>query len=175
MRIRQVRAVLQVAFFSIIAFAVFANQSSAQSPPHLVQFDNWVRDYLAAEWDAHAPDSVKYERAYCLTFQRDYVWGMAGYRVTKVDRAKVIDSTETAIYFECPRGAASLHIHPAQTSYPDGTREDLGPDSYECFPSGQDERVLTASGDIFAVVQCDRRALIVYWPLSRANVDAGGG
>ena len=150
--------------FLVLVLPLLPHNVEAQTSPHLVQFDNWVREYLAAEWDAHASDSVKFERGYCLTFQRDYVWGLPGYRVTKVDRAKVIDSTAYSIYFECPKGTESLHIHPAQTSYPDGSSEEMGPDSFECFPSGQDERALLASLDVFAVVQCDRRALIVYWP-----------
>lgn len=165
LRIRKVRKLLELAACAIIPLAVFANRSSAQTSPHLVQFDNWVREYLTAEWDAHAADSVKYERGYCLTFQRDYVWDEIGFRVTKVERAKVVDSTSYSLTLDCPKGTAIMHVHPAQTIYVDGTREELGPDSYQCFPSGQDVRSLTASGDVFAVVQCDRRALIVYWPV----------
>jgi hypothetical protein len=115
---------------------------------------------------------VKYERGYCLTFQRDYVWDEIGFRVTKVDRAKVIDSTSYSLTLDCPKGTAIMHVHPAQTIYVDGTREELGPDSYQCFPSGQDVRSLTVLGGVFAVVQCDRRALIVYWPSSGVAVDS---
>lgn len=138
---------------------------------HLIQYDNWVREYLTAEWDKHTKDTLLMERAYCLTVQPDFVWGEYGWRGTKIEPATNLGVTAHSVDLPiCPHPESQVivHTHPDQTLYPDGTVEHAkGADSNECEPSDQDIDYLTYVKHKFGVLQCDRRALVAYWPGDR--------
>lgn len=133
---------------------------------HLIQYVNWVRDYIASEWDLHQGEAVQKERAYCMIFQDSFVWGEYGYLVTAIAPADSVVATAGTSTFSCPERAdiVEMHVHPPQTVFPDGTVIPGGPDGYECLWSDNDMNRLVAVKRRFAVIQCDRHALIAHWP-----------
>jgi hypothetical protein len=180
-RIRQVKAVLQVAFFSIIALAAFGGSSSAQTdsaPPadslpriRFAVMDDYVRDVLAADWDAHSRDHALLERGYCLGYQLDFWAGELAYRVTQISYPDP-DSTRagpSGIRFSCagkfPGHLAELHVHPASSCLgPDGPCFKGGVYAWQCKESDQDARWLAWIGQPFSMIQCSREGVIYFLP-----------
>lgn len=146
---------------------------TAQKVPRFAIMDDWVREYLSAEWDVHAQDSVILERGYCLTYQLDFWAGELAYRVTQISKGDSVEADANGISFTCPKGKnkASLHVHPPQTCESDtGPCWNGGSYSFQCFASEQDQRVLAWLKQPFGMVQCDRSAVIGYFPKPK-----GGG
>lgn len=137
--------------------------------PRYVVLDQHVRNVLTADWDAHAKDSAILERAYCVTFQKD-VW-VIGEWVWRAVEIRVADSVEgqtphSIESFSCGEGknVTTLHLHPAQTCISDTECANGGTLAWQCMPSDVDEQSLRRSGRPFALIQCDRNAVIAYWP-----------
>lgn len=132
--------------------------------PHYVVVDDAVRELLAATWDDVHAD--QHERAYCLAYVVDSAWGQTVYRVWAASPAIVVESHPTSITSRCPRGPAIalLHTHPPATCSDPADCRLGGVNAYECFPSVIDELTLLQSREPFNLVQCDRHALVPYWP-----------
>ena len=134
---------------------------------HIVVFDDYVRAKLAADWDRDAKNPYAHERAYCVRYQKDVFADEFAYRVTEIEDATVLSSETSQIVFDCPKKSdnmALLHTHPASTCAPDGTCVLGGAYAYQCFSSPTDDRTLIRSGHKFGLIQCDRNAIISFWP-----------
>jgi hypothetical protein len=142
----------------------------AQSPRYVV-LDDYVRERLAADWDAaQRSDTVQVERAYCVKWQLDIWAGERAYRVTQIDAATVQDATPSTIRFTCPPGpnTAQLHVHPNHTCVTSGGPcWRSGPYAWQCIASDQDVRYLEGIGEPFGLVQCDTRAVVAFFPRRR--------
>lgn len=132
--------------------------------PHYVIVDDSVRAMLAQRWDDVHAD--QHERAYCLAFVVQQAWDVTVYRVWAASPAQVISSRTTGITYRCPVGVplATAHTHPPATCEIASDCHLGGVDAHECFPSLLDEWMLRMSGQPFALVQCDRWALVPYFP-----------
>lgn len=134
--------------------------------PRFVIMDDYVREYLAAEWDKHKTDSLQIERGYCIRWQYD-IWARElAYRVTQIDTAETIAADPSSIDFICPtsRNMAEIHIHPATTCIK-GYCWNEGPYARQCAPSDEDRKYLIWAGQPFGMVQCDTRAFVYYFPM----------
>jgi hypothetical protein len=134
---------------------------------HIVVFDDYVRAKLAADWDKDAKNPYANERAYCVRYQKDVFADEFAYRVTEIEDAKVLESGTSQIVFDCPTktdNMALLHTHPASTCSPNGKCELGGAYAYQCFSSPTDDRTLVRSHHKFGLIQCDRNAIISFWP-----------
>lgn len=166
------KAVLLAPLFAFMAHVCFAQArpplvfSDTVYRPRFVVVDDYIRDELAADWDAHANDPIKMERAYCLGWQYDIWASEVAYRVTQIMPATKIKASVDEIYFECPKGTrvAEIHIHPNQTCV-DGVCWDGGPYSHQCLPSDADRAYLNWAKQPFGMVQCSRDATVFYFPL----------
>jgi hypothetical protein len=172
----------------LLALSCFASAASAQSnstaaqptddtvatrriglKPRFVVLDDYIRDFLAKEWDKHLNDPIKLERAFCLRWQYDVWAGEPAYRVTQISNADSADATPNSISFVCPTGndVAEIHIHPNQTCIED--RLDIlqcwdgGPYSHQCLPSDADRAYVTYVHQEFGMVQCSRDATVFYF------------
>jgi hypothetical protein len=154
----------------IVAAALLLGASSRPQPAraqHIVVFDDHVRALLNAEWDAHAKDPYQSERAYCVRYQLDTFADEFAYRVTDIDRAIVLQADQNRISFDCPIHSAYmalLHVHPPATCAPNGECVLGGAYAYQCFSSPQDDYTLLATHHKFGLIQCDRNAVISFWP-----------
>lgn len=155
---------------SIAAFGkdLQALNDSVAVKPRFAIMDDYVRDFLSADWDKHSKDPQQNERAFCLRYQLDVWAGEPAYRVTQIENAAVSDSTVASIVFSCPRGPgrATLHVHPNTTCFRDGYCFIGGPYAWQCLESDTDTRTLNHSGDAFGMIQCSREAVITFWPKS---------
>lgn len=181
MRIRKVRKLLELAACAIIPLAVLGRTSSAQTdsaPPadslpqiRFAVMDDYVRDVLAADWDAHSKDRTLLERGYCLGYQLDFWAGELAYRVTQISYPDP-DSTQagpSGIRFSCdgkfPGHLAELHVHPASSCLgPDGPCFKGGVYAWQCKESDQDARWLAWIGQPFSMIQCSREGVIYFLP-----------
>lgn len=134
-----------------------------------------VRRDLAAEWDDTTAQQV--ERAYCVAYHVDYDrTGVLLYIVDALLPAYfVTDATPYHVTFACQPGAARLHTHtPTTCEQPPHDFTDYatcyrgGPDAYQCEPSPLDRAGLIRRSDPFALIQCGRFAVAVFYlePLS---------
>lgn len=147
---------------------------AAQTIQPTVYFSQAVRDTLAANWDEKDPNQP--ERAYCA-FIAKYTAkdGTIAYAVASVSRAledstKADQATPYTVVYSCPRTVGAgfvigVHTHPPTTCA--NTCFFGGSDAYMCQPSDIDIRTLTRSLSPFDVLQCDRHALVPYFPLPR--------
>lgn len=163
---------------ALVILLVHARLLSAPEPPmlhdqgpddRLVILDDHVRAVLAKDWDAHAHDPVILERAYCLTFRRD-VWYVASWvwRVTDIAPADSVEgqtphSIRSFYCSEAPN-VTSGHLHPSQTCLSDTDCVDGGSLAFQCFPSDVDRATLRRTGKPFALIVCDRNAVVPYYP-----------
>jgi len=142
--------------------------SDSLPPIRFVILDDYIRERLANDWDAHKNDRPLTERAYCLKWQLDIWAGEVAYRVTEISEPdSVAESDRTGILFFCKQGpnVAELHIHPDQTCISDdGPCWPDGPYSHQCIPSDADVRRLRHYEYKFSMIQCARDAEIFYWP-----------
>lgn len=74
--------------------------------------------------------------------------------------------------FYCPRHMPLIHTHPpitcrefmAEDSSQILSCEPGGLDAYQCAPSREDYEALAKTEEPFGAVQCDRHAIVFYWP-----------
>lgn len=157
----------------VLALALFAgphesvDESTVADAPRYAIMDDYVRAFLATEWDTHAHDPVISERAYCVRWQRDFWAREEVWRVTQIQPATDVTAGASWVAFTCPSepDVTSLHVHPAQTCASDSDCWPGGVYGYQCMPSDLDVHSLTMSGAPFALLQCDRNAVITYLPL----------
>ena len=181
LRQSQIRAFLKIAFFSIIALPVFHDAARAQDSPtdslpriRFVVLDDYVRDILARDWDAHSRDTVLLERGYCLGYQLDFWAGEIAYRVTQISAADSVSADSSSISFSCTGKftghLAELHVHPPTSclgAYGPCFRG--GPYAFQCKESDQDLRWLAGKRQPFAMIQCSREAVIYFLATSRSG------
>ena len=150
----------------LIHFASEQKQDTTPRPRFVIM-DDWVRDYLAAEWDKHKADSVQLERGYCLRFQLD-VWAQElAYRVTQISQPdSVTYAGPSEIEFFCTPAPnmAEIHVHPATTCV-NGYCWNEGPYARQCLPSDADRRYLVRAKQPFGMVQCAREGSVFYFPM----------
>jgi len=135
-----------------------------QHAPRFVIVDDYIRDFIAADWDAHANDAIPLERAYCLRWQLDEFAGEWAYRVTQVSMPDSVHAGVSSISFACPKGpnTATAHVHPNSSCL---SETDCIPGSsyaHQCFASDQDYRFLEWKEEPFGLVVCDRYALVPF-------------
>jgi hypothetical protein len=154
MSFRKLFALVCVSVFLCSPVQLVPREAAAQSQPadttqiRFVILDDYVRDFLASDWDLHAKDPIILERGYCLGWQLDFWAGEMTYRVTQISRPDSVDAKPSSISFSCtgryPGHLAQLHVHPPQTC---ATRKgpcwNGGPYAYQCQPSDQDQAWLT--------------------------------
>jgi len=130
--------------------------------------DDYVRDILAREWDAHVNDKVQLERGFCLGWQLDFFGNELAYRITEIARPDSVTARPSGITFTCRgkfRRMAMLHVHPYSSCLTEtGPCFEAGVYAGQCMASDQDVAYLEYTGDPFAAVQCDRRAILFYFP-----------
>ena len=137
--------------------------------PRVVVLDEHVRNVLAADWDGHAGDPVILERAYCVTFRRD-VWYTPDWvwRVTEIQPADSVEGQTPhsirSFYCSPAENVTTLHLHPAQTCLSDTDCVNGGALAWQCMPSDVDRASLRRSGKPFALILCDRNAVVSYEP-----------
>jgi hypothetical protein len=132
-----------------------------------------VRAKLRADWEQQTTQSS--ERAYCGLYTREATTlGFTAYRVyAALDamQAPVGNDPYTSNFF-CPKQANVILIHthtPTSCSRVNGAL-DLstchwgGYDAWQCEASTLDMETLVRSGKPFGVLQCDRNALVFYYP-----------
>jgi len=133
--------------------------------PRFVIVDDYVRDFIAADWDKHASDPLPLERAYCLRYQLDEFAGEFAYRVTQVSLPDSAYATPSSISFVCPHApnSATAHAHPATTCVSPTECIPGGSYAHQCFASDQDYRFLDYMDQPFGLVVCDRYALVPFF------------
>jgi hypothetical protein len=157
----------------LLAVACKAQAPDTTGPTELqVVFAPVVRDSLARAWNDTDPQ--QHERAACLTFAVERV-PVNRLRVTLTGFLRpdtVVTSTTYSISFRCPPHTLDLHTHPP-VSCPiigafdhDWKRCVIGGESaWLCFASDQDKKSLAAMNRPIGFVQCDRYAIIPFFPL----------
>lgn len=155
----------------LIVLLLTAAGLSAQEPTVLVS--PAVRVQLAASWDLKNP--MQRERAYCLS--RDPLVAPGGdtaWVVLGAVRSTPISEDPYAVGFWCPDGASTLHVHTPTTCSHDELERTLyptcafgGADAWNCQPSEADKQSLAESGAPFALIQCDQKVIVAYFPLKR--------
>lgn len=162
----------------LIAESVTSEDAESQAFP-VIMVDTSVRNRLAEEWEP--TNRYQHERGYCVTYSEDYVFTWTGpvivYTLRSVTRAREENTTPNSIgRMACPTTPVPwvfLHVHPP-TQCLTGDERDCevgGPYAYQCFPSNTDMRTLNRSAMPFAVVQCDRSALVPYWRTEPVPLD----
>jgi hypothetical protein len=129
-----------------------------------------VKNRLATDWDKVAKNPMQTERAYCVAFTRGEWLGEPTYRVIDIVKPDtVLHATPNEISFVCAAevDGAALHVHPPTTCDSNGKCVLEGELARQCFPSPRDRAMLDKSGDPFGLIQCDRRAVIFFFPRQR--------
>lgn len=133
-----------------------------------------VRDTLAALWNEDDPNQI--ERAYCGVYSSRMIannillYVVGALIPIKQDSAQKAHTDQHGISYTCPvsQFIITIHTHTPATCEEWSTGHmrcyEGGIESYECFPSEIDEHTLMLSGAPFAIVQCDRHALVPYFP-----------
>lgn len=144
-----------------------AGLAHCQTMPY-VTLDGGIRAYLGLSWDSHLSDTPMLERAYCVKYIPVVIGDEVIFQVNAIRQADSIFATPEMISYQCPsgRGRANLHVHTPQTCSGD-VCEMGGRDAYACQPSEIDQDSLDRSGDKFGLIQCDRMAVVSYWPTKR--------
>lgn len=146
--------------------SAFATQRADSTGPRFVIMDDYIREYLAQEWDKHLTDTLKLERGYCLRWQYDIWAHEKAYRITQIAPADSVDAQPSSISFFCLPGknVAEIHIHPAQSCI-NGKCWDGGPYAWQCAPSDMDREYLVWANQPFGMVQCTREGSVFYFPM----------
>lgn len=133
--------------------------------PRFWVVDDAVWQVLDQDWSDTSV--AQPERGYCVAYVIDSTLAAPTYHLWAVVRAPMESAGPMRSRFECPEGPgfARLHTHPVSTDWADGGPRRLGgPEANECFPSDMDRLSLVATGEPVGFVQCDRRAIVAYWP-----------
>ena len=126
-----------------------------------------VHDFLATRWDTTPGQK---ERAYCVRFGLFFNSEAAHhteYHVTEIWAAETSGATPGGIEdVTCSSDpdVTVVHTHPPHTlERGDSTYHSGGIEAYECWPSSTDYTTLMVSNSPFALIQCDKNAIIAYW------------
>jgi hypothetical protein len=142
----------------------------APAPQRLLVLRKAARNTLAQAWDDSNPR--QFERGFCGTFHVDTLWDQTQrFIVDSIWFVPPKMANPYAVLFKCPQGTATGHVHTPTTCHlniltgPEiGTCALGGDDAWICEPSAQDRMDLKNYEDApFAMVQCDRYAVVVYW------------
>lgn len=165
------RRALDLAIVALVSFILGAAAVTLLSPPaegqQNVVVAQPVRDYLARAWDAQANDPYQLERAYCLTFTRAAWASDTAYVIVGIAPAKTFAADHNGVAYFCAPGlnVSTLHVHPPATCDPDTQKCELGGAyAYQCFPSTTDRQALRERKEPFHLIQCDRNAVVPYFP-----------
>lgn len=181
LRKSHIKTFLRFAIFSVVALPVLRSTALTQAPPtdslphiRFVVMDDYVRDGLSKDWDAHVKDSVLLERGYCLGYQLDFWAGEIAYRVTQISAPDSVSAGSSSIRFSCegkfPGRLAELHVHPATSCLSsDGPCFRGGPYAWQCKESDQDARWLAGKGQPFSMIQCSREGVVYFLPPNSAR------
>lgn len=161
---------LIVALAFLIPCTLKAQQSD--TTPVVVLTDE-VRAQLAGAWDDSSATQV--ERAYCAQYVEGRTKTLHFYIVVRADKPdSVLDATHNMIAFRCPvrPNSTTIHVHTPATCWTPikGQPEQCmlgGIEAWECFASATDLNGLDKSGDPFRLVQCDKHAVVPYWPRTK--------
>lgn len=164
------RSLARIAAFAIALAPVFRTAAAQDSLPKIrfVVMDDYVRDVLSADWDAHRVDHPLLERAYCLGYQLDFWAQELAYRVTQIEKPEpdsIRFATNSSISFTCngkfPGHLAELHVHPAESCLSSsGPCFPSGPYAWQCLASDADVRHLAYVAQPFHMIQCTREGVV---------------
>jgi hypothetical protein len=166
--VRRLKALAWFIGFCILILPALT-KLGAQQPIRYVVMDDYIRDILARDWDAHAADWPQYERGYCLGYQLDFYAGEVAYRVTQIAAPDSVKASVGGISFSCT-GKFSGHLAEMHTHPPTSCASIHGPCfkggayAYQCEPSDQDRRWLNTTPFPFSMIQCSREATISWMP-----------
>lgn len=130
-----------------------------------------IRQYLALLWDERHADQN--ERGYCVAYVGHTLPdGRMGYVVNGIIPAHTDHPSPIAVNIGCPPvpDIAVLHVHTPTTCERaangtlTGKCELGGWEAYHCQPSPTDVASVVANKHPFALIQCDRNAIIPYFP-----------
>lgn len=156
-----------VALAVSLAFAPAAKPQASPVTMNVVIIDDAVRTKLAKAWDKSARNPFQVERGYCARWDTMPFAGETVYRVYAADTPDVVGAASTdSIVVGCAAkpNVVLLHIHTPATCVSETECVLGGSDAYECFPSRFDQAALDKSTDAFALIQCDRKAVVFYFP-----------
>lgn len=129
-----------------------------------------VQVALASDWTDEVP---QVERGYCATYIERSLDSVQTVLLVTGIRLPVIErSTTSTVLFQCRPSEVTLHTHPPQTCYTDGTETACvpsGASAYQCTPSGSDIVFVRAAGHPFGIVQCGRFHYVFFEPTRRAK------
>jgi hypothetical protein len=168
MKARMMRPLFALAVL-FVACAAAPSESAVQPlTPRFVVLEDAVHEWLASDWDAHVREWPMIERGRCVQYDV-IVWGGGpAFRVFNIGRPVVERGPMPGgVTFACPKlpNIAGLHTHlPQSCDTAEGPCSPGGLYAHQCFPSDQDRANLRRSGDAFALIQCDRYAVVAYWP-----------
>jgi hypothetical protein len=138
--------------------------------PRYVVVEDAVRDYLAREWDRHLVEVPMTEHGHCLRWDLVSFAGETAYHVYAISKPEsIMLAAASSIAFRCAPGpdVAEIHTHPPQSCMTEtGPCVDGGWYAHQCFASPLDAAHLRWLGQAFGLVQCDRHALVFYFPES---------
>lgn len=161
---------LVMAAIVVLAFSPAPARPQAARTPAYVFIDDVVRTKLAKDWDQHAKDPYQAERGYCVRYDTAPFADDSAYHVFAIDTpAKTTSASPDAVVYYCPAGPgyASLHVHTPTTCESETECVLGGSEAYECFPSRHDQKELDGSIDPFGLIQCDRKAVVFYFPKTK--------
>jgi hypothetical protein len=150
----------------VVAAFVLLLSAAARWQEPLVLVDRAIRERLAEEW--HADDRYQSERIYHVWYTQRWEDGNYVFRIVDIMRAYEEGGTPSGVGYEPIDDArvTTLHTHPPTTcdDPEDGGTCAVGGDyAYQCFPSDADMESLNRSKQVFALIQCDKWALVPYW------------
>lgn len=167
------------ALLSIVAATYSAGAQQRDTVPSIIPTDAFpillvddvVRNRLAEEW--HPDNRYQHERGYCATFTTEFRWSWDGpivfYTLTSIRRAEESGTSPNGIMrIKCPDqpDIAQLHTHLSSQciTADDGASCVIGGKwANQCFESPPDRRSLERSKKPFALIQCDRLAIVPVW------------
>jgi hypothetical protein len=128
-----------------------------------------VRLQLIHDWDGVHPQQP--ERGYCLVTAVREFRGDSVYVVTGAYRAVPDADDPYWVRFGCGPNQAFLHVHTPTTCGHDSDGSTQyqtcvlgGPDAFGCLPSPVDQQLANHRRLRFLLIQCDRDAVIAFYP-----------
>lgn len=162
--------VLPALVVGLIVALAFTQPAHAQRNVMVVA--DSVRATLVRDWDKQSKNPLQVERAYCATYRSiPFGEGTAFYVVGLAEPLHTDSARTGSIQFYCEAGPghAALHIHPPTTCENEKNCKFGGAEAYECFASDFDQAALDDSHDELGLIQCDRHAVIAFWPSKRTK------
>lgn len=166
----------------LLFFLSVASKMGAQAPSQLLEYipairfgvvSPEVREQLAQDWDRHQYDDPYLERGFCGYIELGKWGGELAYIVTRVTQPDTVigQPTNGGIQFQCKAwNSVPIHVHPPRNCpTKNGPCTKDGPYAYQCLASDTDRQMLNYFDFVFGVVQCERKALVTYWPVGVAG------